>query len=638
MPTECLGDQWLYDWGNSNNSRNNNNKKKKGDVGTEEAPHLITFSAATENRIPPLHHNLSSARSILESGPSRMWSLDDFEMGRKLGEGRFGKIYLARERRTKCAVVLKCLSKDMIHYHDLAHQLRREVELQEYAGRYHRHVLRLFAFFWDDVRVFLVLEYADGGNLQKLLDSRPQQRLSEDETRHVLRPLLSALAFMHDRDIIHRDVKPDNILFKANHVKLADFSWAVRLDRRDPRHSRRYTLCGTLDYLAPEQVSKRGCTTKADVWAVGVLTYRMLCGCLPLEHLSTWEICARIAKGDIEYPADISPEARYFMEALLCVDESTRFSCKEALQHPFLQGRGSSPFMASAEGVGCDETELPSAVSLNISGTPLCCDLNVAELPVHSPEPTVHVQHHHEHHLQHDRRPQHQHSEQQQHQNHHQRPIICGSSGASASSKRPAMGSGGGGGGGNTAAACSSPLSCVSFVTVSSSHSTDCIPSLYNASIPSLSPAHRAQWLPSSVASAAAAAAAATAVGVTSKSGYEDVGLSSQGASYSRPRLHCSTSDRSCTTMTQQYTQLGPSPTSSLVVISHMIDDDGNGQARPEEEWRDEREEDEEEAVNCVHRLCFDDSIVSLSQFTAVSATTEDLGGNATSRAATPSL
>ncbi|KAF8283265.1 hypothetical protein TcYC6_0024000 [Trypanosoma cruzi] len=119
-----------------------------------------------------------------------------------------------------------------------------------------------------------------------------------------------------------------------------------------------------MDYLAPEQISRRGCTTKADVWALGILTYRMLCGNLPFEHLSAWELCARITRGSVQYPTHLSMEAQNFMESLLCVDEASRLSCEEALKHPFIVGSSCSLHEASAE------TELPSAVSFQCSPTP----------------------------------------------------------------------------------------------------------------------------------------------------------------------------------------------------------------------------------------------------------------------------
>ncbi|PWV07817.1 putative protein kinase [Trypanosoma cruzi] len=563
---------WLYEWGGSRRTGD-------GDCTSLRPTNRTVAGAAARDALLSCSPRFAQGRG--EAVWRQMWSLDDFDIGRKLGEGRFGKIYLAREKRTKCAVVIKCLSKDMIRYHGLAHQLRREVELQEYAGRCHRHILRLFAYFWDDVRVFLVLEYADGGNLQTLLDTRTQHRVSEEEARRILRPLLSALAFLHERDIIHRDVKPDNILFKAQAVKLADFSWAVRLDRRVPQHSRRYTLCGTMDYLAPEQISRRGCTTKADVWALGILTYRMLCGNLPFEHLSAWELCARITRGNVQYPTHLSMEAQNFMESLLCVDEASRLSCEEALKHPFIVGSSCSLHEASAE------TELPSAVSFQCSPTPEHWDNRFVRvsLPTYGKAPAVVFAQ--------KRQPQ-----PQQKQQTNNRSSGGGSSQNSINSSNSATCKW------VATAACSRSFSDGSFVTVSSSHSTERITSVPDLTTPNISSAPQREWIYSG---------RAIANGETLKSGSEEVATSSQGASLSRPRNTHSTSDRSGLATTQIGNFLGFSP---LILYPNDANDNA-----------EENEVDEREA-NCVVQLRFDDSLLSLSQLTAASASTVDAAEN----------
>lgn len=556
MSSAVDGDCWVYKWGANDGD---NAAKEKGDGKDEKTIGRRLWSPQAE---------------ICPSGGvrGRMWSFADFDIGRKLGEGRFGKIYLARERRTKCAVVLKCLSKDMIRYHNLTHQLQREVELQEYAGRCNEHILRLFAYFWDDVRVVLVLEYADGGNLQTLLDSTPHHRLSEEEGRCILESLLLALHFLHERNILHRDVKPENILIAKKKVKLADFSWAVRLNRMDPRYSRRHTLCGTLDYLAPEQVSKRGCTTKADMWSVGVLAYRMLCGSLPFEHLSAWEVCSRIAQGDVRYPPHLSKEARHFMEALLCVDESQRLSSYEAMQHAFIRGLDCSSHASFRD------MELPSALSSDSESNSVCWGTQLTHPPVLGGLEGETV------------------------------PENVGERSQHTYQWQPTRG--------NNDVPCkglanvpsSATHSCASFVTVSPSHSADCTPSVGDPGTPTLHFAPRDEWAP---------CVRAVATGATWKTCSENAAASSQGASYSRPRPHHSTSEKSSgmTTM-HDYLRLGSFSPLSPVIVCHGVDST-SVDANPEEREKD-----------CALRLCFEESPVSPSQLTAVSASTVGVNEN----------
>ena len=91
------------------------------------------------------------------------WTLNDFEIGKPLGRGKFGKVYLARERRTKYIVALKVLSKNQLLKSGVEHQLRREIEIQAHLR--HRHILRMYGYFYDNKNIYLILEYSPGGEV-----------------------------------------------------------------------------------------------------------------------------------------------------------------------------------------------------------------------------------------------------------------------------------------------------------------------------------------------------------------------------------------------------------------------------------------------------------------------------------------
>lgn len=281
------------------------------------------------------------------------WSLEDFEVGPKLGEGRFGKIYLCREKATRYAVVLKLISKAAVLQNDLTHQIRREIELQLYCK--HRHVLRLFAYFWDDERIFLALDYAEGGNLLQRLQSAPAGRLPEPTAAAITAQLCSAVRYLHSRGILHRDIKPENILFKKGSVKLADFTWAVYLPhaqesggpdfhavspKRCVATRRRFTLCGTIDYLPPELVQRRPYDEAADMWSVGATCFEMLVGRPPFETSTVRETEERISAGIYQLPSalrdHVSDAALDFIRRLLVVNADCRMTAQEAVAHPFI--------------------------------------------------------------------------------------------------------------------------------------------------------------------------------------------------------------------------------------------------------------------------------------------------------------
>lgn len=215
----------------------------------------------------------------------KAWSLINFDIGRPLGRGKFGNVYLAREKETKFVIALKVLFKKQIAEQHIEHQVRREIEIQSHLR--HANILRMYGFFHDDSRIYLILEYAPGnlsfhifilnscfssqigGTLFNALKNQPHNRFDEAKSAKYIKSLVSALIYLHEKSVIHRDIKPENILLgHDDQVKIADFGWSVH----EP-NSQRTTLCGTMDYLSPEMVQGKPHTNSVDLWSIGVLTY-----------------------------------------------------------------------------------------------------------------------------------------------------------------------------------------------------------------------------------------------------------------------------------------------------------------------------------------------------------------------------
>ncbi|XP_064910934.1 aurora kinase C-like isoform X1 [Columba livia] len=233
--------------------------------------------------------------------PQRTFTLDDFEIGRPLGKGKFGSVYLAREQSTKFLVALKILFKSQVEKEGVEHQLRREIEIMAHlqsgststavsGGGGHPNILRLYNYFHDERRVFLILEYAPGGELYKELQR--QGRFDATRTATLMEEAADALLYCHGKKVIHRDIKPENLLLGLmGELKIADFGWSVHAPSL-----RRRTLCGTLDYLPPEMVEGREHDEKVDLWCLGVLCYELLVGHPPFESPSHNETYHRITK------------------------------------------------------------------------------------------------------------------------------------------------------------------------------------------------------------------------------------------------------------------------------------------------------------------------------------------------------
>ncbi|CAL5382814.1 unnamed protein product [Camellia sinensis] len=270
----------------------------------------------------------SQTRRQNQNPQKKQWSLQDFEIGKPLGKGKFGRVYLARELKSKYIVALKVIFKEQIEKYRLHHQLRREMEIQ--TSLRHPNVLMLYGWFHDDERIYLILEYAHRGELYREL--RKTGHLTEKQAA-------------------------------TGRLKIADFGWSVQST------SKRHTMCGTLDYLAPEMVENKAHDYAVDNWTLGILCYEFLYGVPPFEAESQTDtfrrsemecnssninlIClepfsssvhiqqedmSEIMKVDLSFPStpQVSAEAKNLISRLLVKDSSKRLSLQKIMEHPWI--------------------------------------------------------------------------------------------------------------------------------------------------------------------------------------------------------------------------------------------------------------------------------------------------------------
>ncbi|XP_019672689.2 aurora kinase B isoform X3 [Felis catus] len=259
----------------------------------------------------------------------RSFTIDDFEIGRPLGKGKFGNVYLAREKKSHFIVALKVLFKSQIEKEGVEHQLRREIEIQ--AHLQHPNILRLYNYFYDRRRIYLILEYAPRGELYKELQK--SRTFDEQRTATIMEELADALLYCHGKKVIHRDIKPENLLLGLQgELKIADFGWSVHAPSL-----RRKTMCGTLDYLPPEMIEGRTHNEKVDLWCIGVLCYELLVGNPPFESASHNETYRRIVKVDLKFPPSVPMGAQDLISKLLKHNPSERLPLAQVSAHPWVR-------------------------------------------------------------------------------------------------------------------------------------------------------------------------------------------------------------------------------------------------------------------------------------------------------------
>ncbi|XP_019353949.1 aurora kinase B isoform X2 [Alligator mississippiensis] len=285
---------------------------------------LAQRATAVPGRVP-----VEAGAQVAPQPPLKTLSIEDFEIGRPLGKGKFGNVYLAREKGSHFLVALKVLFKSQMEKEGVEHQLRREIEIQAHLR--HPNILRLYNYFHDRRRVYLILEYAPRGELYKELQKC--RRFDEQRSATIMEELADALIYCHAKKVIHRDIKPENLLLGLKgELKIADFGWSVHAPSL-----RRKTMCGTLDYLPPEMIEGQPHNEKVDLWCAGVLCYELLVGHPPFESASHTETYRRITKVDLRFPPTMPEGARDLIGKLLRHVPAERLPLRAVLEHPWVR-------------------------------------------------------------------------------------------------------------------------------------------------------------------------------------------------------------------------------------------------------------------------------------------------------------
>ncbi|KAF4655366.1 hypothetical protein FOZ61_007625 [Perkinsus olseni] len=282
---------------------------------------------------------------------------------KKLGKGSFGEVLCVRISTDPSGrlYALKSLRKRDVEQGQLSGQVEREISVQSRLPA-HPNILRLYSHFEDREYVYLLLEYCAKGRTML-----PSSRV-EDYHRYFLMAA-QAVGHLHSHGIIHRDIKPENLLITADDtLKLADFGWCAELPppvSGHAGHARRYTFCGTLDYLSPEMLLGRGHNHSIDLWGLGVLLYELLAGRPPFNATDQRTVVNNIINVKLTFPADFPLVAEDLVRRLLVRDEGRRCTIGEVLAHPLCTSIGSAQPALPRRPVAqqpCSPAALPAAV------------------------------------------------------------------------------------------------------------------------------------------------------------------------------------------------------------------------------------------------------------------------------------
>uniref|UniRef100_A0AAY4EL84 Ribosomal protein S6 kinase n=1 Tax=Denticeps clupeoides TaxID=299321 RepID=A0AAY4EL84_9TELE len=259
-----------------------------------------------------------------------------FELLKVLGQGSYGKVFLVRKIKgidTGQLYAMKVLKKATLKVRD---RVRSKMERDILAEVNHPFIVKLHYAFQTEGKLYLILDFLRGGDLFTRLSK--EVMFTEEDVKFYLAELALALDHLHSLGIIYRDLKPENILLdEEGHIKITDFGLSKEAIDNDKRA---YSFCGTIEYMAPEVVNRRGHTQSADWWSFGVLMFEMLTGSLPFQGKNRKETMALILKAKLGMPQFLSPEVQSLLRALFKRNPSNRLGAgpdgvEEIKRHSF---------------------------------------------------------------------------------------------------------------------------------------------------------------------------------------------------------------------------------------------------------------------------------------------------------------
>ncbi|XP_036872145.2 serine/threonine-protein kinase 36 isoform X4 [Manis javanica] len=256
--------------------------------------------------------------------------MEKYHVLEMIGEGSFGRVYKGRRKYSAQVVALKFIPKLGRSEKELRN-LQREIEIMR--GLRHPNIVHMLDSFETDKEVVVVTDYAEGELFQILEDDG---KLPEDQVQAIAAQLVSALYYLHSHRILHRDMKPQNILLaKGGGIKLCDFGFARAMSTNTMVLT---SIKGTPLYMSPELVEERPYDHTADLWSVGCILYELAVGTPPFYTTNIFQLVSLILKDPVRWPATISPCFKNFLQGLLTKDPRQRLSWPDLLHHPFIAG------------------------------------------------------------------------------------------------------------------------------------------------------------------------------------------------------------------------------------------------------------------------------------------------------------
>ncbi|GMT07245.1 hypothetical protein PENTCL1PPCAC_29419, partial [Pristionchus entomophagus] len=287
-----------------------------------------------------LHSTMEMPRGSVDSAISMVASAQRcklkqvglYTMHEKIGTGMYGAVRRAVHKVTKTEVAIKIVKKEALRpYKNAMMRVYREIEVQKRLN--HPFVLDIFQVMETESTIYLVTELCQGGELFNLIQKK--RRMTEPEARKYFCQLLTAVQYCHERGVVHRDIKAENLLLdEFGNVKLADFGFSNFYNDS----SLLGTFCGSPQYAAPEVfLGKKYYGPQLDIWSMGVVLHVFLTGRTPFEGRNFAHIQDQVLNAPIEYPFYVPYEAAQLMNLMMNRNVSQRATLRQVMNHRWLR-------------------------------------------------------------------------------------------------------------------------------------------------------------------------------------------------------------------------------------------------------------------------------------------------------------
>jgi len=338
----------------NNHNKSNGLKKNKLNKPKKQRPNVQTMQNKLAVRSKNNEHHKTERNILDEFGTNTMIQTEEqlvkqleltknafdemyYIQHETVGSGAFAKVRKVSRKRDRYEFALKIIKKKGRSKEELE---RFEREICILSKLRHRNVVQLINWSQTTKRIFMVQTLCNGGDVfQRLLD---QKTLNEKETANVVRRVAEGLKYIHDNNIVHRDIKPDNLMFVSqdplSNVMIIDFGLAAYCN-----NAPLWTPCGSAHYVAPEVLSSKGYGCKADMWSLGVITYMLLSGIPPFFDAdgNQRRLYKMIKMGKYRFSSPYWDHISYFAKDLITnllqIDPNKRFSAEQVLQHKWIK-------------------------------------------------------------------------------------------------------------------------------------------------------------------------------------------------------------------------------------------------------------------------------------------------------------